>query len=143
MMMLSRLTSPTATRGLSTKAGKAMSRLNKDVLTVSPRAAGRMFELMRAQSPAKDTVRLGVKRRGCNGLSYVMDYQQGEPHKLDEVVTFKDENNETGRLVVDKDAVMYVAGTHLDFKDDMMSSEFVFENPNQKSSCGCGESFNV
>jgi len=47
-----------------------------------------------------------------------MDYQQGEPDKWDEVVTYTDNDNLTGRLVVDKDAVMYVAGTHLVFKED-------------------------
>lgn len=141
--MLSRLPTSPAIRNIAIRAASSLSRPNKDVLTVSPRAAGRLSELMRSHSAATDGVRLGVKRRGCNGLSYVMNYQEGEPDKGDEVVEFQDDNNQTGRLVVDKEAVFFVVGTHLDFQEDAMGSEFTFENPNEKGTCGCGESFNV
>ena len=81
-----------------------------------------------------------MRRRGCNGYSYVMDYvkpNQIDP-KLDEVVEDKGV-----RVVIDKKALMFVVGTEMDFIDNEIKSEFVFNNPNAKGTCGCGESFHV
>lgn len=84
-------------------------------------------------------VKIDVRRRGCNGYSYVMDYvKQDQIGKLDEVV------EERGvRVVIDKRALMFVVGTEMDFVDNEIKSEFVFNNPNAKGTCGCGESFHV
>jgi iron-sulfur cluster assembly protein len=102
-----------------------------------------MSKMMRSTTPSNDSILLSVKRRGCNGLSYVMGYPKVPPSKLDEIVPFTDKHNNQGRLIVDKNAVMSVVGTHLDYIESDMGSEFVFRNPNQKGACGCGESFNV
>ena len=84
-------------------------------------------------------VRIDVRRRGCNGYSYVMDYlKKDQIGKLDEVVEDKGV-----RVVVDKKALMFVVGTEMDFIDNDIKSEFVFNNPNAKGQCGCGESFHV
>ena len=73
-------------------------------------------------------VRIDVRRRGCNGYSYVMDYLKKEQiNKLDEVVEDKGV-----RVVVDKKALMFVVGTEMDFIDNEIKSEFVFNNPNAK-----------
>ena len=84
-------------------------------------------------------VKIDVRRRGCNGYTYVMDYiKQEEVSKLDEVV------EERGvRVVIDKKALLFVVGTEMDFVDNEIKSEFVFNNPNAKGTCGCGESFHV
>lgn len=81
-----------------------------------------------------------MRRRGCNGYSYVMDYIKSsqKPNPLDEVVEEKGV-----RVVVDKKALMFIVGTEMDFVDDEIKSEFVFNNPNVKGTCGCGESFHL
>lgn len=84
-------------------------------------------------------VKIDVKRRGCNGYSYVMDYVKKEDiNKMDEVVEDKGV-----KVVIDNRALLFVVGTEMDFIDNEIKSEFVFNNPNAKGTCGCGESFHV
>lgn len=84
-------------------------------------------------------VKVAVRRRGCNGYSYVMNYTKpNEVGKLDEVVEEKGV-----RVVVDSKALMFIIGTEMDFVDDEIKTEFVFNNPNAKGHCGCGESFHI
>ena len=84
-------------------------------------------------------VRIGVKRRGCNGYSYIMQYSEGKDvGKLDELIEEKDV-----RVIVDSKALMFLIGTEMDYVDNEIKSEFVFNNPNSKGTCGCGESFHV
>ena len=80
-----------------------------------------------------------MRRRGCNGYSYVMNYTDGHDiGKLDEVV----EEHEV-RVIVESKALMFLIGTKMDYVDDEVRAEFVFNNPNSKGECGCGESFHV
>jgi len=112
-------------------------RFSKSAIELTPSAGKRLNELLQAKEPLPKGIRLGVKKRGCNGLSYTMDYAN-EKKPNDEVV-----QSHGVTVFIDPQALMTVVGTKMDFVDTPMKSEFVFLNPNAKSACGCGESFNV
>jgi iron-sulfur cluster assembly protein len=79
-------------------------------------------------------VRVGLKNAGCAGMSYTMDYAE-QQNPLDEVVEDKGV-----RILIDPKAILFLIGTEMDFVRDKMQARFVFNNPNQTSACGCGES---
>ncbi len=82
-------------------------------------------------------VRIGVKNGGCAGMEYTMEYAQARgPH--DELIEDKGV-----KLLIDPTAVMFLLGTEMDYRTDRMRSGFVFNNPNQTSACGCGESVSL
>eukprot|EP00920_Eleutheroschizon_duboscqi_P016612 GHVT01039405.1.p1 GENE.GHVT01039405.1~~GHVT01039405.1.p1 ORF type:complete len:208 (+),score=43.46 GHVT01039405.1:911-1534(+) len=85
-------------------------------------------------------VRVGLRRRGCSGLSYRLEYvpSAASIDKLDCVV---EAHGVT--VVVDRAAVMFLVGTTMDFTTTALGCEFVFSNPNQETACGCGQSFNL
>lgn len=97
-------------------------------------AAERLRALAAASGKTIEGVRIGVKNGGCAGMEYTMSYaEQRGPH--DEVVEDKGV-----RLLIDPTAVMFLLGTEMDYRADKLRSGFVFNNPNQTSACGCGES---
>ncbi|WP_457796772.1 HesB/IscA family protein [Methylocystis sp. S23] len=102
------------------------------VMTVSAAAAERVRGLLANAAPGAG-LRVSVEKGGCAGMSYKMEIS--EPRMGDEVIDFGG-----GRVIVDAKAVLYLLGTTMDVKIDQFSSTFVFENPNQTSACGCGES---
>lgn len=106
------------------------------VISLTDAAAERVNEIVATRENALG-VRLGVKKGGCAGMEYTMDYAD-EPGPLDEVVEDKGV-----RILIDPGAVLYLLGTEMDFRTDRLSSGFVFNNPNQASACGCGESVNL
>ena len=98
-------------------------------------AARRISELLEGKDAT--AVRVGIKARGCNGLSYTMNYAT-EKAKLEEEV-----EAHGVRVLVEARAVMHIVGTTMDYVEDDLTSEFVFHNPNAEAACGCGESFTV
>lgn len=79
-------------------------------------------------------IRVGLKNAGCAGMSYTMDYAE-QQNPLDEVV-----EDRGVKILIDPKAILFLIGTEMDFVRDKMQARFVFNNPNQTSACGCGES---
>ncbi|XP_043504869.1 iron-sulfur cluster assembly 1 homolog, mitochondrial [Polistes fuscatus] len=105
-------------------------------LTLTPNAVKKIKEILDNKSEYIG-LKVGVKQRGCNGLSYTLDYAK-EKSKLDEEVV-----QDGVRIIIDRKAQLSLLGTEMDYVENKLSSEFVFNNPNIKGTCGCGESFSV
>ncbi|AHB49447.1 FeS assembly scaffold SufA [Hyphomicrobium nitrativorans NL23] len=107
------------------------------VMTLTPAAAARVRSIMASKGPDIAGLKIGVKKGGCAGMEYTMTWAESVD-KFDEVV-----EQDGARVIVDPQAVLYLLGTEMDYKTDKLSSTFVFNNPNQQSACGCGESVNL
>ncbi|KRE05910.1 hypothetical protein ASE63_06240 [Bosea sp. Root381] len=109
------------------------------VVSLTDAAAARIHEIIAKSAGLEPALglRVGVKKGGCAGMEYTFEIAR-EVRKGDEVVTEKD-----ATVIVDAKAVLFLLGTELDFKSDRFSSTFVFNNPNQVSACGCGESVEI
>lgn len=105
-------------------------------LTLTPSAVQRIKDLMVNERDAVG-LKIGVRQRGCNGLSYTLDFAK-EKDKLDEVVVI-----DGVTILIDKKAQLTLLGTEMDYQESQLAAEFVFNNPNITGTCGCGESFSV
>ena len=113
-----------------------LNRPRPKVMTLSDAAAKRVAEIMANRTGAV-ALKLGVTKGGCAGMEYTIDWAE-EIGKFDEVV------EEKGiKILIDPMAIMYLLGTEMDYHVNTLSSGFVFNNPNQESACGCGESVNL
>lgn len=113
------------------------TRARPAALILTPAAEARIAHLM-AQAPAGTIgVKLSTPRRGCSGLAYSVDYVTEEA-KFDEKI-----ETSGGTFYVDGGSVLYLIGSTMDWVEDDFTAGFVFNNPNAKGSCGCGESFTV
>lgn len=106
-------------------------------ITLTEKAVGRVKTLMkRAEKPVLG-LRIGVTNTGCSGHMYQVEYAE-EERPLEEMV-----EQDGIKIFIDPLALMFVFGSKLDYVEDKLQSGFVFENPNETSRCGCGESFAV
>ena len=111
-----------------------MTRPRPQVMRLTDAAATRIKDVMaRADKPVTG-VRVGVKNGGCAGMEYTMEYAEAVK-TTDEVVEDKGV-----KILIDPKAVLFLLGTEMDYKADKLSAQFIFNNPNQTSACGCGES---
>jgi iron-sulfur cluster assembly protein len=117
-------------------------------VTITETAAREIHAIIKQQELDAGTIRLrvGVKGGGCSGFSYLLDLTEKE-RDTDEVwecdYTFEAPETFTLKVVCDPKSYLYLNGTVIDFKDELMGRGFVFNNPNATSSCGCGSSFTV
>jgi iron-sulfur cluster assembly protein len=106
-------------------------------LTLTPSAEARVASLMSQAPDGAIGVKLSTPRRGCSGLAYSVDYITAA-NPMDEKIATPD-----GDLYVDGASLLYLIGSTMDWVEDDFTAGFVFNNPNAKGSCGCGESFTV
>jgi iron-sulfur cluster assembly protein len=106
-------------------------------LTVTDAAAERVRQLLATRDKPAMGIRVGVKKSGCNGLSYTVEYAD-EKGKFDEVIEI-----DGATVLIDPKATMFLIGSEMDYVEDKLTSGFTFRNPNEKGRCGCGESFTV
>ena len=107
------------------------------IINLTDAAAERVRTLMVKADEGASGVRVGLSTRGCSGLSYVVEYAT-EAKQFEEVIEDKGV-----RIFVDPAATMFLIGSTMDYREGKFESGFVFENPNAKGTCGCGESFHV
>lgn len=109
----------------------------KPIITISDAALNRVKNLLASRGKPSAGIKIGVRARGCSGLSYTVEY-------ADEVSKFDDVVEKDGvKIIIDPKAVMFLLGTEMDFVEEQLKSGFTFRNPNEKGRCGCGESFHV
>ena len=124
---------------MTTATTDTQAETQADGIVLTPTAAREVKTIIEQQDLDKEKVRLrvGVKGGGCSGFSYILD--------LTEVKKDTDEEIELHgvKIICDPKSLLYLNGTTIDFKDEIMGRGFVFTNPNANSTCGCGSSFAV
>src|SRR5215813_13462158 len=105
------------------------------MIQISETAAKKIKSLMAKQGVSEGGLRVGIKGGGCSGLSYTFAWEK-QARTGDRVF----EGSEGAQLFVDRKSLLYLNGTVLDYDTSLMSKGFVFNNPNAKSTCGCGSS---
>ena len=113
------------------------SRTRPQAVTLTPAAEARIAELMAKAPEGAIGVKLSTPRRGCSCLAYSVDYVS-EEQKFDEKIV-----TPGGTFYIDGASVLYLIGSLMDWQEDDFAAGFVFQNPNAKGACGCGESFTV
>lgn len=122
---------------MTTTEAPTKPRQRPAAVILTPSAEARIAKLMETAPDGSIGVKLSTPRRGCSGLAYSVDY-------VSEASSF-DEKIETpgGLFFIDGASVLYLIGSTMDWQEDDFTAGFVFNNPNAKGSCGCGESFTV
>jgi iron-sulfur cluster assembly protein len=112
-------------------------------ITVSSQAVDAVARQLKKRGTPEASLRLGIRGGGCSGFSYVIEFHDGPPHPRDRVYDFVAGDQTPVRVVVDPKSLLYLNGTVLEWEQTLMRQGFKFVNPNEKSGCGCGSSFNV
>ncbi len=119
-------------------------------LHLSPEAARKVYEALQKRETPNSALRVGVRGGGCSGFTYVLEFDDNPPRSRDLVFTFPVERQpgdeaEPGevRVFCDKKSILYLNGSTLEWQKTVMYQGFRFANPQEKSSCGCNESFAV
>ncbi len=107
------------------------------MITMTDAAAERVKRLIAKSENPVLGLRVGVKSRGCSGMSYFVEYAE-EQKKFEDVVEDKGV-----KIFIDPTATMFLIGSEMDYVEEQFQTGFVFRNPNEKGRCGCGESFHI
>jgi iron-sulfur cluster assembly protein len=118
-------------------AAPRVARPRPQLMKITEAAAARVRDLITQRGKPTAGVRIGVRTKGCSGLSYTLEYAD-EKGPMDEVV-----ESQGITILVDPKATLFLIGTEMDYVEEKLKAGFVFKNPNEKGRCGCGESFHV
>ena len=108
------------------------------ILSVTSNAVLQIKKILSNADKNVDAVIVGIDKTGCSGYSYKLDLVNSS-----DVKNFEFINKDGAKIYIDPKATMFLLGSTMDYKVDKLSSRFVFDNPNEKSTCGCGESFSI
>lgn len=111
--------------------------MNQPILTITETAAERVKTMLEKREKPSFGIRIGIRSKGCTGLSYTLEFAD-EKWPYDEII-----EAHGVKVLIDPKAVMFLIGSQMDYVEEKLSSGFVFQNPNEKGRCGCGESFHV
>ena len=109
-----------------------------NILKVTDKATFQLKKIIEKGPSGTVGVVVGIDKSGCNGYSYKLDFA-----KKTEVENLEYVQQNNVKVFIDPKATMFLIGSEMDYSTDKLSSRFVFKNPNEKSTCGCGESFGI
>ena len=109
-----------------------------NLLSITSNATKQIKKIMSNAPEGTDSIIIGIDKSGCSGYSYKLDFGNSSDFKNFETI-----NQDGTKILIDPKATMFLIGSKMDYRTDNISSRFIFENPNEKSTCGCGESFSV
>ena len=110
----------------------------KDILKITEKAAMQIKKIISQSNEEVIGVVVGVDKTGCSGYAYKLDYAKKNLDKKFDLI----ESNGV-KVFIEPAATMFLIGSEMDYTTDKLSSRFIFNNPNENSTCGCGESFNI
>ena len=111
--------------------------MTKQIITLTDKAVERVKILMAKADEGILGLRVKITSTGCSGHAYKIEYAKEE--KAGEEIV----DQGGARIYIDPMAIMYILGSEMDYEEDTLQSQFVFNNPNEASRCGCGESFQL
>ena len=109
-----------------------------NVLSITSKATEQIKKIMSSAPDGMDSIIIGVDKSGCSGYAYKLDFGNSSDFKNFEII-----DQDGTKVLIDPKATMFLLGSVMDYREDKLASRFVFDNPNEKSTCGCGESFNI
>ena len=109
-----------------------------NVLSITSKATQQIKKIMSSAPDGMDSVIIGVDKSGCSGYAYKLDFGNSSDFKNFEIIY-----QDGAKVLIDPKATMFLLGSIMDYREDKLASRFVFDNPNEKSTCGCRESFSV
>ena len=107
-----------------------------DIISVTENAVNQIKKLLLSAPTGTDALVVGVDKSGCSGYSYKLDFANSSSLENYEIIT-----KDGVKVLIEPKATMFLIGSIMDYRTDKLSTRFVFDNPNEKGTCGCGESF--
>ncbi len=109
-----------------------------NILSITPNASNQIKKILLNAPVGMDSVVIGIDKSGCSGYAYKLDFGNSSDLKNFETI-----NKDGAKVLIDPKATMFLLGSVMDYRQDKLASRFVFDNPNEKNTCGCGESFSI